>query len=73
MKPKQSIAFSLAMIGALLLMMVAPAETESTTAGWVAYGIFIGLLLSVTFRAFSVLMYEHKYKHSRKVHRSRHR
>jgi len=35
MKPQLSLTISLASIAALLLMMLAPTETESTTAGWV--------------------------------------
>jgi len=61
MKPQLSLTISLASIAALLLMMLAPAETESTTAGWVGYGIIIGLLLSVALRASSTLLYQRIY------------
>jgi hypothetical protein len=62
MKPQQSLFFSLTAIGLLLLMMILPSETESTSAGWVGFGIIIGLLLSVALRAFSTLSYERSYK-----------
>ena len=62
MRPQLSLTISLASIAALLLMMLVPAETESTTAGWVGYGIIIGLLLSVALRSFSIISYQTSYK-----------
>jgi hypothetical protein len=73
MRPQQSLFFSLTGIGLLLLMMVLPSETESTSAGWVGYGIVIGLLLSVALRAFSTLSYERSYKQSRRTYTNRSR
>jgi len=73
MKPQQSLFFSLTAIGLLLFMMVLPSETESTSAGWVGYGIIIGLLLSVALRAFSILSYERSYKRSRRTYTNRSR
>jgi len=73
MRPQLSLTISLASISALLLMMLAPAETESTTAGWVGYGIIIGLLLSVALRASSTLLYQRSYKQSKKAYLNRSR
>ena len=73
MKPQQSLFFSLTAIGLLLFMMVLPSETESTSAGWVGYGIIIGLLLSVALRAFSILSYERSYKRPRRTYTNRSR
>jgi hypothetical protein len=73
MRPQQSLFFSLTGIGLLLLMMVLPSETESTSAGWVGYGIIIGLLLSVALRAFSTLSYERSYKRLRRTYTNRSR
>ena len=73
MRPQQSLFFSLTGIGLLLLMMVLPSETESTSAGWVGYGIIIGLLLSVVLRAFSTLSYERSYKRPRRTYTNRSR
>lgn len=73
MRPQQSLFFSLTAIGLLLLMMVLPSETESTSAGWVGYGIIIGLLLGVALRAFSILSYERSYKRPRRTYTDRSR
>ena len=73
MRPQLSLTISLASIAALLLMMLAPAETESTTAGWVGYGIIIGLLLSVALKASSALLYQRSYKQSKKAYLNRSR
>lgn len=72
MKPQLSLTISLASIAVLLLMMLAPTETESTTAGWVGYGIIIGLLLSVALRAISIINYQTSYKR-RKTYNTRSR
>ena len=72
MRPQQSLFFSLTGIGLLLLMMVLPSETESTSAGWVCYGIIIGLLLRTALRAISIISYQTSYKR-RKTYNTRSR
>lgn len=62
MTPQFKLGISLGMIACLLVMALLPAETESTPAGWVGYGIIIGLLLSVAIRASSLLQYQASYK-----------
>ena len=56
------LGISLGLIACLLAMALLPAETESTPAGWVGYGIIIGLLLRTVFRAISIINYQTSYK-----------
>ena len=62
MTPQFKLSISLGLITCLLAMALLPTETESTPVGWVAYGIMIGLLLSVALRAFSIISYQTSYK-----------
>ena len=62
MTPQFKLGISLGMIACLLMLALIPSETESTPAGWVGYGILIGLLLSVAIRAFSIISYQTSYK-----------
>ena len=62
MTPQFKLGISLGMIACLLMLALIPSETESTPAGWVGYGILIGLLLSVALRAFSIISYQTSYK-----------
>ena len=70
MTAQAKLGFSLAFIACLLMFLIFPSETESTPAGWVGYGIIIGLLLSVAVRSASLLQYQASYKR-RKTYRSR--
>ena len=72
MTPQFKLGVSLGLIACLLAMALLPTETESTPVGWVAYGIIIGLLLSVALRAFSIISYQTSYK-GRKTHNTRSR
>jgi len=72
MTPQFKLGTSLGTIACLLVMALLPAETESTPAGWVGYGIIIELLLSVAIRAFSLLQYQASYKRP-KTHNTRSR
>ena len=62
MTPQFKLSISLGLIVCLLAMAILPAETESTPAGWVGYGIIIGLLLGVAIKAFSIINYQTSYK-----------
>lgn len=62
MTPQFKLGISLGLIACLLAMALLPTETESTPAGWVGYGILIGLLLGVAIRAFSLLQYQASYQ-----------
>jgi hypothetical protein len=66
------LGISLGLIACLLAMALLPAETESTPAGWVGYGIIIGLLLRTVFRAISIINYQTSYKR-RKTYNTRSR
>jgi len=72
MTPQFKLGISLGMIACLLVMALLPAETESTPAGWVGYGIIIGLLLRTVFRAASIISYQTSYKR-RKTYSTRSR
>ena len=61
MTPQFKLGISVGLIACLLAMALLPTETESTPVGWVAYGIIIGLLLSVALRAFSIISYQTSY------------
>ena len=73
MTPQFKLSISLGLIACLLAMALLPTETESSTAGWVGYGIIIGLLLSVALRASSTLLYQRSYKQSKKTYLNRSR
>lgn len=62
MTPQFKLGISVGLIACLSAMALMPTETESTPVGWVGYGIIIGLLLSVAFRAFSIISYQTSYK-----------
>lgn len=62
MSSKQRLGFSLAFIACLTALNLVPTTTESSTLGWVIYGIIIGLLISSACRAASNLAYENRYK-----------
>ena len=66
------LGISLGLIACLLVMALLPAETESTPAGWIGYGIIIGLLLRTVFRAISIINYQTSYKR-RKTYNTRSR
>ena len=72
MTPQFKLGISVGLIACLLAMALLPTETESTPVGWVAYGIIIGLLLSVALRAFSIISYQTSYKR-RKTYNTRSR
>lgn len=73
MTPQFKLGISVGLIACLLAMAILPAETESTPAGWVGYGIIIGLLLSVAIRAFRILSYQTNYKRLSKHDQQRNR
>ena len=59
MKPQVTLTLSLATIGVLLLMSLIP--TESSTAGWVCYGVIIGLLLGIAIKSANNLVAQQSY------------
>jgi len=59
MKPQITLTLSLATIGVLLLMSLIP--TESSTAGWVCYGVIIGLLLGIAIKSANNLVAQQSY------------
>lgn len=65
MTPQQKLRFSLAFIAVLLMFLLLPAEQESSPAGWVFYGIILGLLISVVIRSVSIISYQNNYKRQR--------
>ena len=73
MTPQFKLGISVGLIACLLAMAILPAETESTPAGWVGYGIIIGLLLSVAIRAFRIISYQTNYKRLSKHDQQRNR
>jgi hypothetical protein len=62
MTPQFKLGISVGLIACLVMMALLPSETESTPAGWVGYGIIIGLLLRTAFRAVSIISYQTSYK-----------
>lgn len=72
MTPQFKLGVSVGLIACLVMMALLPSETESTPAGWVGYGIIIGLLLRTAFRAVSIISYQTSYKR-RKTYNTRSR
>ena len=72
MTPQFKLGISAGLIACLVMMALLPSETESTPAGWVGYGIIIGLLLRTAFRAVSIISYQTSYKR-RKTYNTRSR
>jgi len=72
MTPQFKLGISVGLIACLVMMALLPSETESTPAGWVGYGIIIGLLLRTAFRAVSIISYHTSYKR-RKTYNTRSR
>jgi len=72
MTPQFKLGISVGLIACLVMMALLPSETESTPAGWVGYGIIIGLLLRTAFRAVSIISYQTSYKR-RKTYNTRSR
>ena len=73
MKSLLKLKLSTGLIGLLLIANLLPTQTESTTAGWVIYGIIIGLLLNEAIRATNNVLYERSYKRSRYTSHNRSR
>jgi len=71
MKPQITLTLSLASISVLLLMSLIP--TESSTAGWVCYGIIIGLLLGVAIKSANSLLWERRYERTKREYWNRSR
>jgi len=72
MTPQFKLGISVGLIACLMMMALLPSETESTPAGWVGYGIIIGLLLRTVLRAISIISYQTSYKR-RKTYNTRSR
>jgi hypothetical protein len=62
MTPQFKLGISVGLIACLMMMALLPSESESTPAGWVGYGIIIGLLLRTAFRAVNIISYQTSYK-----------
>lgn len=71
MKPQITLTLSLASISVLLLMSLIP--TESSTAGWVCYGVIIGLLLGIAIKSANDLVAQASYQRIKRNYYNRSR